>query len=92
MEEGCRTPRHSASRILSAVACPGAPKKKAAISSTKKKVPPKNVGAVVEIAGFEMVQGPIENDVKGGKFVAHKNEKESWNKIWELVRQRKVFR
>ncbi|CAI8586169.1 unnamed protein product [Vicia faba] len=43
MEEGCRTPRHSGSRILSAVACPGAPKKKAAISSTKMKVPPKNV-------------------------------------------------
>ncbi|XP_058754836.1 proton pump-interactor 1-like [Vicia villosa] len=28
----------------------------------------------VEIAGFEMVQGPIENGVEGGKSVAHEQE------------------
>lgn len=28
----------------------------------------------VEIAGFEMVQGPIENGVEGGKSVAHEKE------------------
>ncbi|KAL4299345.1 hypothetical protein HN51_050085 [Arachis hypogaea] len=43
IEEGCRTPRHTASRIPAPTACPPAPKKKpaAAVHTKRQRIPPK---------------------------------------------------